>query len=103
MIFFAISEAVSRADLLCVAVTCVESSSEPPPKTCRASLWCRSPVHQVVTTGVERTSFVFFYYPNFEATLPAAIGGAADMSGEPLNKKHTEILKVFHLIRQIVI
>lgn len=41
----------------------------------------KSPVHQVVTTGVERTSFVFFYYPNFEATLPAAIGGAANMSG----------------------
>lgn len=44
---------------------------------CRATLWCRSPVHQVVTTGVERTSFVFFYYPNFEATLPAAVGDGA--------------------------
>ncbi|CAM9609787.1 unnamed protein product, partial [Scytosiphon promiscuus] len=32
----------------------------------------KSPVHQVVTTGVERTSFVFFYYPNFNAKLPAA-------------------------------
>eukprot|EP00752_Nemacystus_decipiens_P012401 g10988.t1 len=30
----------------------------------------KSPVHQVVTTGVERTSFVFFYYPNFDAKLP---------------------------------
>lgn len=27
-------------------------------------------MHQVVTTGVERTSFVFFYYPGFDATLP---------------------------------
>ncbi|CAM9406694.1 unnamed protein product, partial [Hapterophycus canaliculatus] len=32
----------------------------------------KSPVHQVVTTGVERTSFVFFYYPSFHAKLPAA-------------------------------
>ncbi|CAN0293903.1 unnamed protein product, partial [Ectocarpus sp. 13 AM-2016] len=30
----------------------------------------KSPVHQVVTTGVERTSFVFFYYPSFDAKLP---------------------------------
>ncbi|CAM9174576.1 unnamed protein product [Choristocarpus tenellus] len=30
----------------------------------------RSPVHQVVTKGLERTSFVFFYYPSFDATLP---------------------------------
>ena len=43
-------------------------------------------MHQVVTTGVERTSFVFFYYPNFEATLPAAIGDGAKMSGEPLDQ-----------------
>lgn len=50
-----------------------------------APLWCRSPVHQVVTTGVERTSFVFFYYPNFEATLPTAVGDAAKMKGERLN------------------
>lgn len=45
---------------------------------------CRSPVHQVVTTGVERTSFVFFYYPNFDAKLPGAAtptpGGAAENS-----------------------
>lgn len=26
-------------------------------------------MHQVVTTGVERTSFVFFYYPSFDAKL----------------------------------
>lgn len=38
---------------------------------------CRSPVHQVVTTGVERTSFVFFYYPNFDAKLPAASHGSS--------------------------
>ncbi|CAM9316355.1 unnamed protein product [Discosporangium mesarthrocarpum] len=31
----------------------------------------RSPVHQVVTKGVERTSFVFFYYPSFNTTLLA--------------------------------
>ncbi|CAN0158891.1 unnamed protein product, partial [Ectocarpus sp. 6 AP-2014] len=30
----------------------------------------KSPVHQVVTTGVERTSVVFFYYPSFDAKLP---------------------------------
>jgi len=37
----------------------------------------------VVTTGVERTSFVFFYYPNFDAKLPGAAtpGGAAEGSG----------------------
>lgn len=38
-------------------------------------------MHQVVTTGVERTSFVFFYYPNFNAKLPATTpslpGGSA--------------------------
>lgn len=36
----------------------------------RGRVWARSPVHQVVTTGIERTSFVFFYYPSFDANLP---------------------------------
>lgn len=42
----------------------------------------RSPVHQVVTTGVERTSFVFFYYPNFDAKLLAATSSACAGSRE---------------------
>ncbi|CAM9480375.1 unnamed protein product [Ascophyllum nodosum] len=37
----------------------------------------KSPVHQVVTTGVERTSFSLFYYPSFDAALPVE----ADTSG----------------------
>eukprot|EP00903_Cladosiphon_okamuranus_P015074 g13944.t1 len=40
----------------------------------------KSPVHQVVTTGVERTSFVFFYYPNFDAKLPAAVANCGGSS-----------------------
>lgn len=36
-------------------------------------------MHQVVTTGVERTSFVFFYYPNFDAKLPAAAAGSSSV------------------------
>lgn len=40
-------------------------------------------MHQVVTTGVERTSFVFFYYPSFDATLPAAATDNSDpLAGE---------------------
>ena len=34
-------------------------------------------MHQVVTTGVERTSFSLFYYPSFDAALPVE----ADTSG----------------------
>lgn len=44
----------------------------------------RSPVHRVVTTGVERTSFGFFYYPSFDAALPVETQRPGhDSTGEP--------------------
>lgn len=40
-------------------------------------------MHQVVTTGVERTSFVFFFYPSFDATLPVDRAATASVQATP--------------------
>lgn len=53
---------------MCANVATLEVLVSPMP-TAKASFCCRSPVHRVVTTGVERTSFGFFYYPDFDAAL----------------------------------
>ncbi|KAJ3109773.1 hypothetical protein HDU97_000003 [Phlyctochytrium planicorne] len=49
----------------------------------------KSPLHRVVTAVEERLSFVFFYYPNYNAKLEfggGSVGGGSVEGGEHLDK-----------------